>query len=95
MLSFIWIFTAAAAQAQLPTGSVQEPRITVEGYGSVKTTPDVSTIGFDVRGEGRSSDQAVAALAATSAAVQRSLRTMDPGVELHSRSVRVQAIRGN
>jgi uncharacterized protein YggE len=94
-LTYLWLLAAASAQTQFPVASSQEPRIAVEGYASVKTPPNLSNISFDVRGEGRSSDEAIAALAARTAAVERSLRSIDPALEMHSESVRVQPVRGN
>jgi len=84
----------AAAQVTGPTEN-EISRIVVQGWASVKSTPNIATLSFDVRGEGSTSDQAVATLAKQSSAIERALRSIDPAIELHSESVRVQAVRPN
>ena len=44
--------------------SVEPPRISVVGTGTVKTGPDRATIEYGVRGEGTTSDAAIGALVA-------------------------------
>ena len=85
-----------AALAAQPVIAVNEPnaRIVVAGAGSVKTPPDVARLAFDVKGEGKTSDQAVTELVAKSAAIERALKAVDPALELHSERMKVSAVRG-
>lgn len=82
------VLTAALAAAAEP------PRIIVEGWGSVKTEPNLALLSYDVHGEGSTNDQAVADLVKKSAAVEKALRSVDPAIDVHSDGVRVQAVRG-
>jgi uncharacterized protein YggE len=96
-IRMLFILSAAAFVAAQRTPATEPnapPRIVVEGVGSVKSKPNVATISYDVKGEGRTSDQAISALVATSAAVENALRSMDPALDLHSDTVKVQAVRG-
>ena len=59
-LAFIAVMQAETAVAQPVIQAVPErPRIVVDGYGDIKTPPDLATITYTVRGEGSSSDSAV------------------------------------
>jgi uncharacterized protein YggE len=93
MLSVLSILALAAGQAAPVNPNV--PHIVVEGFDQARNPPDAATLSYDVHGEGKTSDQAVTALVAKAAAVENALRSMDPSIELHSQSVRVQAARGN
>lgn len=77
---------AAAASADIS-------QIVVQGSGTIKTAPNVATLTYDVRSDGASSDAALSSMVATSAAVEKSLRSIDSNVEIHSDSVRIQAVR--
>jgi uncharacterized protein len=94
MLLIMSAVALAAAQGVQESRPDQVSRIVVEGSGSAKNPPNVATISFDVQGEGQTSDQAVSALVAKSAAVENALRSMDPSLILHNASVRLQAVRG-
>jgi uncharacterized protein YggE len=89
------IIVAALAAVQGPSASepVPDARIVVEATGTVRTPPDVAELTYEVDGEGQSSDQAVKDLVAKSARVEDSLRAIDAGIDLHSNSVSVQAVR--
>jgi uncharacterized protein YggE len=89
MLMFLAAALAGAATPSTP------PTIVVQGMGSVKSAPNVAFLSYNVAGEGKTSDGAVAALASKSIAVEKALRSMDPGLELHSESVSVQGVRGS
>lgn len=70
------ILSSASAQAQAPMVLEQmppKPRIVVTGFGEIKTMPDVATIGYVVRGEGATSDEAVTALTASDASINAAL----------------------
>jgi uncharacterized protein YggE len=89
MLSFaIGMALATAAPAADP------PRIVVNGYGNVKTPPNVATITYDVVGEGKSSDEALKALVAIAARVEQRLLTLDPDIQPKSSTLSVVGVRG-
>ena len=67
--------TGAAAQTE------EAPRIIVEGNGTVDTKAELATIRYGLRGEGKTSNEAVAALAAVADRVQAALRSVDPELE--------------
>ncbi|MDB5712018.1 MAG: hypothetical protein JWL96_4088 [Sphingomonas bacterium] len=54
------IFLLATATPAFAAPGDAPPRITVGGSGQVFTPPDLATIGYTVRGEGATSDAAVA-----------------------------------
>lgn len=85
----------AAAQGVHASEPNEVSKIVVEGSGSVKSPPNVANISYDVQGEGQTSDQAVGALVAKSAAIESALRSMDPSLVLHNATVRIQAVRGD
>jgi len=82
----------AAAQFAQPV-ETQASRIVVQGSGSVKTPPNIANLSYDVRGDGATSDKALAAMVAVNAAVEGALRSIDPNIDIHSDSVRIQAVR--
>lgn len=84
----------AAAQGAGAAAGDGRPRIVVEGFGLAESPPDRAVLAYDVQGEGRTSDQAVAALVATSSSVEKAIRSIDRSAEISSESVRVQAVRG-
>jgi uncharacterized protein len=91
------LITAAAlvAAGTVSAGELpNEPRIVVNGSGSVKNPPNVAEITYHVNGEGQSSDQAVAQLVQRSRTVEDTLHSVDPAFELHSETMQVRAIRG-
>jgi uncharacterized protein YggE len=91
MLAGIFASTiAASAVAQTPG---QQPSIIVDGYGEVKTMPDVATISYTLRGEGRSSDEAVKAMVAMGARIEASLRSVDPAAEQRTSKVEISGIK--
>jgi len=91
----LFAFTAALiGAAQVVASPGTEPsQIVVQGSGSVKTPPNIATVSYDVRGEGATSDAAISAMVATSGAVEKALRSLDAGIDIHSDSVRIQAVR--
>jgi uncharacterized protein YggE len=94
MLS-VMLAAATAMQFNSGVGAKDMPRIVVQGYGSVKTPPNVAKFTYVARGEGRTSDDAVSTLAKRSAEIERALRSIDPSLDLHSDSVTIQTVRGS
>lgn len=73
----------------------ERPRIVVDGYGEVKTPPDVATITYTVRGEGPASDDAVRAMTAAGATIEAALRAIDPAAEPHTGDVKVTPVKSD
>ena len=94
MLS-VMLAIAAATQFSPAVEARDIPRIVVQGFGSVKTPPNVAKFAYVARGEGRTNDEAVSALTKKTAEIERALRSIDPSLDLHSDSVSVQTVRGN
>jgi len=92
MLLLIASMALAAPNAAL-SNDPKVPRIVVEGSGSAKTPPNVADIEYEVHGEGQTSDQAIKSLVSKSATIENALRSMDPALELHSATVKVQGVR--
>lgn len=89
------VATAVAVAQYSPVAVTSDsPRIIVQGESSVMTVPNLARLSYNVRGEGRTSDEAVSNLVAKTAAIENALRSMDPSVDLHSESVRVETVRG-
>jgi uncharacterized protein YggE len=95
MSLFLSVAALAAAQGAYASDPKEVSKIVVEGTGSVKNPPNVANLSYDVQGEGQTSDQAVGALVAKSAAIENALRSMDPSLVLHNATVRIQAVRGD
>jgi uncharacterized protein YggE len=89
-LAFLAIWQPALAQT-LP----DQPKIVVDGYAEVRTMPDVATIGYTLRGEGTTSDEAVKAMVAMGSKIHAMLRTVEPGIEPKSDDVRVTPVKGS
>lgn len=86
------IFVLAAAMLQAPPDA--PPRIVVEGNGTVKTPPNIATITYSVRGEGKTNDEALKALVATAAKVENGLRAMDSTIAPKVGDLTISAVRG-
>ena len=81
---------AFAQQVQRP----QQRTIVVQGNGSIKTRPDVATIGFSINGEGNTADAAASDLAAKQKAVLGGIgRLFDGAMAVETGNVQVQATR--
>lgn len=85
-------FASIAVSAVAQT-SGQQPSIIVDGYGEVKTMPDVATISYTLRGEGTTSDAAVKAMVAMGVRIEGSLRSVDSSAEQRTSKVEVSAIK--
>ena len=87
--------TAGPAFAQPATAqSVEPPRISVVGTGTVKNAPDRATIEYSVRGEGTTSDAAVGAMVARGTQIEAGIATFGAAVELRTGRVSVSEARG-
>ncbi len=73
----------------------ERPRIIVDGYGEVKTQPDVAIITYTVRGEGATSDDAVRAMTASGARIETALRSVDPAAEPRTSEVKVDQVKSD
>jgi uncharacterized protein YggE len=94
----ILVFAAGAliaSQAAQAADSSNEPRIIVEGEGSVRTPPDVATVSYELRGEGKTSDDAARSLAEKASRVENSLRSIDQAIEPKAGAVRIAEARGS
>src|SRR3954447_20964331 len=91
MLVISAAFLAAAQVSGMPESQVS--RIILQGSGSVKTPPNIARLSYDVRGDGSTSDKAISTLVAQSGAIEKALRSIDPAIDIHSESVRVQVVR--
>jgi uncharacterized protein YggE len=69
-------------------------RIVVEGYGEIKTPPDIATIHYTLRGEGSTSDEAVRAMVAKGAKIEDGLRTIDASIDPRTSDISVSPARG-
>ncbi|MGI4730217.1 MAG: SIMPL domain-containing protein [Janthinobacterium lividum] len=78
---------AIALAADEPT-----PRIIVAGTGSVQTPPDRATVGYTVRGEGATSDAAVAALVESRQRIEAGLGALARPVTIHAGKVAIRAV---
>ena len=83
---------ASIAAAQTVT---ERPRIVVDGYGEVRTAPDVATISYTLRGEGTTSDDAVRAMTAVGSRIEESLRRFSQQIEPKTESLRVSPVRSS
>lgn len=88
------IFLIAGAMLQTATPAEAAPRIIVEGNGNVKTPPNLAIIAYEVRGEGKTNDEALRALVATAAKIENGLRSMDPTVAPKVGDLTVTTVRG-
>lgn len=96
LIAFAYLATSQAGSAA-PQAGVQllpvPPRIEVSGYGEVKYMPDVATVGYTIRGEGLTSDDAVRSMTASAARIQAAIRAVDPAAEPKTSEVRIAEVR--
>jgi len=89
---FATVTTGAATGAVAQTSS--EPQIMVSAVGSAKTPPDRVAVGYNVRGEGATSDEATTKLRDTAKAIRAGAEGMLRGaMELHSSEFSVTPVR--
>ncbi len=95
-LTLIAVMQAETAVAQPVIQAVPErPRIVVDGYGQIKTPPDLAIITYTVRGEGSASDAAVRSMTAQGARIELALRQIDPAAEPLTGDVKVTPVRSD
>lgn len=87
------MFLLATAAPVMATAEPAVPRITVNGSGTVFTPPDVATLSYAVRGEGETSDAAVAQLVAKRAKIDAGLAIFKQ-IEIRAAQVSVREVRG-
>jgi len=87
----------AASQANIARAQAapDQAKILVDGYGEVRTMPDIATISYGVRGEGATSDAAVRAMTVIAARIEVSLRRIDPMAAPTTDGVRVSPVKGS
>ena len=71
----------------------EQRRIVVDGYGEVKTMPDLATLSYTLRGEGTTSDEAVKAMVAMGKTIHAMLYTIDKAVEPKTADVKVVPVK--
>jgi uncharacterized protein YggE len=100
-LKLIGIALLAGMQAQLAAAQpviqavAERPRIVVEGYGEVKTAPDLAIITYTIRGEGSASDDAVRAMTTRGASIEAAIRNIDDDAEPLTSEVKVTPVRSD
>jgi uncharacterized protein YggE len=87
------IFLLATAAPALAAPDAGPPRIIVSGSGTVFTPPDVATLSFSVRGEGETSDGAVAQMVARRTKIDAGLAIFKQ-IEVRAAQVSVREVRG-
>ena len=96
LIAFASLAASQAAWAAPQAGFQLLPvpaRIEVSGYGEVKYTPDVATIGYTIRGEGPTSDDAVRAMTTSAARIQAAIRGVDAVAEPKTDTVQITQVR--
>jgi len=89
------LLTAVQASASWSQAAAEPPKILVDGYGEVKTAPDLAVITYNVRGEGATSDDAVRAMTTIAARIEASLRRVDAAALPTTGGVRVSPVKGS
>lgn len=89
------VLAASLSSAAWCQAAPEQPKIIVDGYGEVKTAPDVATIGYTLRGEGRTSDEAVRAMVAAGDQIESALRSMDAATDPRTSEVKVSPARSS
>jgi uncharacterized protein YggE len=86
-------FTAFAL-AVVATDMPAQPTITVIGVGSAETPPDIATLSIYINGEGKTPDDASAALQRKQKAIFDGLSALEPdGVTVETGNVSIQGLR--
>lgn len=87
-----WLMVSALAAAAPPERPA--PVITVVGYGTDTSPPDLATLSFAIEGENASSQVALKELGAKAARVEAALRRIDPDLTLTNDRFAVRQIKG-
>lgn len=94
-LHMIVIAAALVPQAILAAEPVTSSRVKVFAVGEVETPPDIATIGFSIRGEGKTSDAAASALVARKDAIEAGITQFaDTKVEIKTNTLSIDEARG-
>ena len=89
-VGMLMLLSASGAIAQ----TTEPPQIRVSGSGTAKTLPDRATVGYRVRGEGTTSDEATARLRDTAKAIRTGVEGLLRGdMELHSTDFDIVPVR--
>jgi uncharacterized protein YggE len=86
---------AASVAQPVAQPLTEQPRIVVDGYGEVKTMPDIATIGYTLRGEGSTSDEAVRAMVASGAQIEKALKSIDPNADPRTSDIKISPAKGS
>ena len=89
------VVLAALSSAANGQAAADQPKIIVDGYGEVKTMPDIATITYTLRGEGTTSDEAVKAMVAQGLKIHAMLHTVEASEAPQSDEVRVSPVKGS
>lgn len=93
-MRIIWLLATTLLAAPAIAADEPTPRISVSGTGSVKTPPDLAVVAFSVRGEGTTSDQAVAQLVARRQKISAGLTGFAARNDVKASRVAVNEVRG-
>ncbi|HZU51010.1 MAG TPA: SIMPL domain-containing protein, partial [Sphingomicrobium sp.] len=96
LIAFGCVAVSQAASAAPQAGFQLLPvpaRIDVSGYGEVKYMPDIATIGYTIRGEGPTSDDAVRAMTSSAARILAAIHVIDATASPKTNDVRVAEVR--
>jgi uncharacterized protein YggE len=86
---------AAMSTAQPIHTAPERPRIVVDGHGEVKSAPDLATITYVLRGEGKTSDEAVRAMVESGTRIEGALKSIDPSVDPRTSEIKISPARGS
>ena len=88
---FALLMASMAAPTEAGRGSPNS--LTVEGRASVNTAPNVATYSYRVRGEGKTSEEALRNMVSRGAGIESALKARDSGTILTSEDVKVESVR--
>ena len=95
MIAAVALLTASHSTIAWSQPALDQPKVIVDGYGEVKTMPDVVTMSYTLRGEGATSDEAVKAMVATGMKIHAMLYTVDKRVDPKTEDVKVVPVKGS
>jgi uncharacterized protein YggE len=95
LASFVGLQSGIAAAQPMIQAVPERPRVVVDGYGEVKTAPDLAIISYTARGEGSTSDDAVRAMTLAEARIASSLRTIDSNAGPRTGDVKVTPVKSD
>lgn len=89
LASFLFLAAATQQVSSQPAG-----KIAVEGYGTVMTPPDLASLHYNIRGEGKTSDLAAKALVGADRAVLASISRLDSKLVVTDSNLEIKPLRG-